>query len=316
MNYNDFANELVGYVNKLPFLLAQRHVNRAWREIRDSRLWTFLLSESLIIIPAAVSAGTVNLVQFATTVTLDAAAQAAVAGLANPIITLRQFRVTGGAGVIYNITGYDPGTGIMTLDKQVTDATNAAQGYQIYQCYFPAPSSDFLRWVSIYNPYQGYWLKLHYTRREFDMRDPQRASFGSPYYCSAYKFDANNVPMFELWPHQTAQMTLQTILQRRGTDFATPTEAPPAVISDELLSAKSRVKAYEWAIANTGTFPELRGIDWRFLMAQAMGEYKAELNRIKKADEETFLQNYVIPVDPTAFLGPIDAKYIQSHDIS
>jgi hypothetical protein len=109
MAYLDYSSELVGTVPKFSFLLAQKAVNRALREIYESRHWGFLMSEQYLIVPDAVQTGSFAVTQYNNQVQANAAAIAALNNLNNPLITKRQFRA--GQSGIYNITAYDNGPG-------------------------------------------------------------------------------------------------------------------------------------------------------------------------------------------------------------
>lgn len=320
MAYLDYASELTGWLPKLPFPLAQRIINRAWSDICDSRLWSFLISETALTAPAIVSTGTANVTQFSASVVGSAAAKAVWDALANPVITQRQFRLSGG-GPIYNIRSYDNVTGTITLDRIFQEATNATAQYQIYRCYYTVPSVDFLRWVSVFDPNNGRWLKLNRMKAEIDRRDPTRGATGDALWIASYKTDTNAAsntyqwPVYELWPHPVNAKGYQALYQRRGTAFSASTDALPPQIDDDILLAKARVLAYEWAEANKGRIPELRGSDYRFLMGAAQKDYVDGLNKAAKQDEETFLQNWIVPGDAEAFCGPIDATFAQSHEV-
>lgn len=318
MAYVDYANELMGYVPKVSFLLAQKAVNRAWRDIRDARLWSWQIVDDVMIMPQVVSAGFAAVTQFSTQVTANAAAKAVwdVLGLTPPI-TQRQFRVNNGP--IYSIVAYDNAAGIATLNRKYVEATAAAASYSLYQCYYAAPVKDFVRWKSVYDPITPRRFKLRKTMRELNMVDPQRQNFGTAYALVPYKVDALatsstfGFPMFEAWPHPQTLIGVNVLYQRKGADFVAPTDALPAGIPDELLFYKARQRMYEWAEANKGRFPELRAGNWAFLMGQAEAEYKMMLQTVKLKDEESFSEDFIEFDDGDSF--GIDAKYMQSHDV-
>ncbi len=238
--------------------------------------------------------------------------------LGTPPFTSLQFSL-GSGNPIYNITAVDTSTPTaikLSLDRQYLEATAAATTYQIYRCYFAPPSPDFLRYVSVWDPTNGFtlWPKRPYWNRALlNIKDPLRSSQGQPVRIVPYKVDPVNGPMYEMWPAPTSPLAYSCNYERRGTDLAL-TDSLPAGIPEDLLMVKSKVKACEWAIMNTGRFPNLKGVDWRLMMTTFGNEYKELLATAKKQDEETFLQNYVIPRNRLYPQFPIDGRYLQSHD--
>ena len=318
MAYIDYYSELVGFVPKISVQLAQTLVNRAWKDIRNNRFWSFLIGQTMLEAPALINAGTASVTQYQTTVTMDATASAALLNLGNPIITLRQFRQSG--GTIYNIAAFDdsnPSAVILTLDQPFQSSTNATATYQIYRCYYTPPSSDFKKWESIIDPTNAYqFANVSWTRKEIDRYDPQRASQGLPYYMASYKLikvgNDSYVPAFEMWPHPIYQIGYPAIYQMQGTDFSSASDILPPQISTKTLMYLARYYAYEWAEANKGRHPELQATNWMGLRTSVYRDYQDSLERDEKKDEETFLQNWV-----TLNYGgppwPIDSAWMQSH---
>ena len=115
-NFLSYYSNLKNWVPAIPVELCKLLVNRARRDIYDSRLWSFLIVESQLTSPPLVSAGSATFTQYANTVTGDAVASAAWTGLSSPFITFRQIRQSGGP--IYNITAADftvPAAVVLTL---------------------------------------------------------------------------------------------------------------------------------------------------------------------------------------------------------
>lgn len=314
MNYADFYNELEGTIPKLSILLAQRFVNRAWRDIRKRRLWSFLVDEALIFMPPVIQAGTASVTQFSNQVTPDATlAKPAWLAAGPPGITLMQFRVS--TGPLYNISAINNASGVITLDRLYLQSTNATTTYQIYQAYYPAPVSDFVRFRSVFDPLNAYWLGKNWTREKLDNIDPQRASQGQPHQVVPYKQIAVGgvkTPFFELWEHPTSTGTLQVVYERQGAEFVNENDTAPPVIEDDLIMERSRYHGYKWASVNVGRFPELRGVDWNARIMESMKEYEILLNKAMLQDEEVFAQNVILAKSEADF--PISASYVQAHD--
>lgn len=324
MAFVDFTNELVGMVPKLPVPLAQKCVNRAWRDIREARLWSWLAAITVFEIPAQIQTGTVSVTQYSATVVGNAAASAAWLGLTNPLITFRQFRVA--AGAVYSIIAFD-GVSTLTLDRVYEEGTNAAANYQIYRCYYSPPNDDFLRWASVIDPTNGYFItggKLHLPREWLDMRDPQRtvANAGSqlPYILANYKFGTvgsiQNVPYFELWPHPITSLAYAMIAlyQRKGTDMAAPTDDIVSQIPQEVLMERAKYHAYEWGETHKGSDPELAPVNFMNLRREANKEYQLQLMKAQKQDNETYVQNLVLKqIRGLGLAGIIDSNWLQRH---
>lgn len=311
----DYAAELVGMVPRLDILKARQLINRAWREIRDARPWSFLLSETAILIPEMIQVGTVATTQFSNQVIASGTSKTALdaVGMDIPLAT-RQFRVSGGP--LYNITAYNSGTGAITLDRNYGEGTVAASAYQIYKCFYETPA-DFKRWVSIMDPINSFQLRLNIMKEEIDRRDPQRTSQGQAYYVSSYKtkiVGSDTVPVYELWPSPTIEQSLIGLYLKRGEDLSA-TVSLPNQISPELLIQKALEFACQWAMINAGLHIELTGVDWKYISNMAMLKYKELLQQAKVTDDDIFLQQYVL-ANGQGVYPPVDAKFMQSHDVS
>jgi hypothetical protein len=308
----ELASELSGSIPSLSGLLARNLVNKALQDVRDEKLWSWMVDETQLICPAAVSTGTVAVVFGSNSVTFDAAAGAILSGLANPPITERQFRVSGGP--IYSITAYNSGTRVATLDRSYTDPDNATASYQIYRCYYTGPA-DFLRWITLLNATHGYSItgnRLLMTREELDQRDPMRSSQGNPYYLATYKPNSSGLMQYEPWPHPVAAMAFQGNFQKRGAALAV-SDSLPSSCDVGLVMHRATYLAARWADQNKGRLPDLQGTDWRFQMAEASREYKARLPLAKKVDNEVLMR--IIRLDSGGGrFGPIDSNFAQSHD--
>ncbi len=146
--------------------------------------------------------------------------------------------------------------GIATLDRTYQEATAAASGYAILQCYYVSPVSDFKGWDSVvdmlnYNP-----LFTNRDRPAINLIDPQRTFYYIPTDVLPYQVDQNpnsstyGYQMFELWGWPTYQLTWQLYGYRKGTKLVNPSDEIPIQIGEDCIMAKARYYAYEWAEAN------------------------------------------------------------------
>lgn len=322
MPFANYWSEIVGTVPRIDPLLAQNIVNKAWADILDERLWSFLVGEGVLLAPQIVTTGSVTTTQFSKTVNLDTPANTALTGLTEPLITSRQLRVGIGGGAVYNIVGFDNIAKTITLDRPYLEPGGASQQYQCYRCYYRPedmdgnPITDFLTWIVILNAQDGYAIvgeNLRITRQEIDARDPTRGAQDLAYTAAIYKADPNGYPIYELWPHPISQRGYISAYRRRGIELSDSVDLPGTFPKD-ILVQRALYIAYDWAIANAGRFPELRGVDWNLLKAESLRRYDRNLQKAKVKDDELFLNNYLPVLRDYLTYPPIDSSFFQSHD--
>jgi hypothetical protein len=297
------AAELRGCVPKIPYAYCRTLINRAWRVIRESDLWSFNLYESAWISPPTINIGTVTVVQGSDTVQFDTTAIAAInaAQIAQPysLITQRQFRPGNVAGVagIYNLIQYDQVTGSATLDRIYADPGGAGLAYNIYQLYYPAPFIDHLTWISVRNMQMFLDLDLDTERQVIDAWDPQRSWYQFPTRVVPYGIDIRGqgtenesatlgFPLFELWGQPVTPFTYSLYGIRRGNDLVQPNDTLPMQVGEDCVLALARSYAYEWAEANKDMLPRSQGPDFKFLVGKTLAEYKDLKIRYRKQDKE------------------------------
>lgn len=343
MSFLSLSSELTGRLAGLPPPLADTFINRAWRDIRRERQWSFLMDVGAIVCPVQATAGAVAFVQFGTTVTCNAAASAALATLLasmpSPLdLTAVQIRFGGSGnaaavGQVYSISAQDittPTAYILTVDRPIVQATNATSGYQVYRAYIKPPVDDFMNWVSFVDMTNGWALRKNFTSSYFDLKDPQRQAQGQSYYVGAFEGNPGTDPrpQYELWPHPTSGQVFFTRFRRAGADFATDAEELPPIIPDSLVMERALgYHGYRWAAENVGRIPELKGPNYAQLMLEARNAYTSLLVAAKREDNEQQLNDIwarghgLIHGDGRGiFKGmvnyPIDSNFMQSHLIN
>ena len=293
---------------------APKLVQRAWRDIRDSRPWSFLIGNGVLFSPGSITAGAVAVTQFSATVTFNATAIAALDGITNPIISLRQFRAGGpGGGPIYDIASVDAGfaaNGIATLNRPFLEATNAAASYAVYRCYYGPPMvdsdtevTDFLRYRSIYNPATLQRFRLYGSTEELTMMDPKRVTSGNPW--ALFTHSLSTGKFYEMYPHPTASQSYIAVYQKRGTDLASG-EQLPEVITEELILEKAMYHTCLWATSAVGRIATLKGTNWQSLAIAHNANYMERLREVALRDEDTLKQNgiwddYLVPFNGWPF---------------
>jgi len=317
------AAELKSWLSDVDPLACLPLVQRAYKDIRDSRDWSFNKGNGSWYAPNQITAGTVTTTQFVNTVVGDAAASLAWDAIALPAppqspITLRQFRVTGGP--IHNIISFD-GVSTITLDRPYTGQSGALKSYMIYQPYMPAPAIDFKRWMSIVDPISGYRFRyenMFRTQKELDKRDPQRTSYGWPTWVVGKDYvtlsgDTQQRPRFELGlghPIQAVGYILEYMVN--GDVAATPTAVLPQQISDATILARARYYAHD-LVANQPTV-DIKTKAFHLQKMKTMQAQYVDLLRGDQQNDNAIFDSKVIDERHGPDLsGPIDADYMQDH---
>jgi hypothetical protein len=317
---------------------AIKFIQRAWKEIRDVRTWSFLVQNKDLYAPQIVIAGTVTVTQFSPNIQFDAQAIAALnASPALPPIAAqsvgvgRQFRVgavigtvanpaLNNSGAVYSLLTYDPVGGGATLDRPFAGNGGPLQQYMVYRCYFEPPVTDFLRYIAVTNYTSGYAIirdALSVPQESLAIFDPQRQSTGDAYSLSPFMTDYQNpnnpggTIAHEFYPHPTNAAVYTGLFRRRGTDLS-PTQDLPNTFPDSVLMARAFVHAADWALSNVPNKPELQGTNWVLFREGKEKMYRENLILAIKQDDEIF-------VKPSLRVGkyyatfPPGGQWLQSH---
>lgn len=317
-SYVSLWSELAARIPSLSPQLAPTFVNRAWRNIRDRRAWSFLFQPFLFNAPDTIGSGTVTCTLGSAMVVCDATAQAAItaalAALDPPTVAGLQFRIAS-AGPVYSILSYAAPN--LTLTQPFQGGSGAGQSFSIYQAYYPTPTLDFVRWVSIYCPNEGYaFTKLSVNQQILNRMDPERQNQQQPIYASPLATGPDGRFLYEFWPTPTAAQTFAVLYQRRGLDLVNPTDSLPGIISDDCVIERACYYAYKWALANSGRLPGLKGVNWGYLIADhenpRTGWMREHLQPLLRLDDEVRQKSLIVP-EPRGWYGPISGAYLQSH---
>lgn len=298
------VNELRGICPKMPISYAPTLINRAWKRIRESHLWSFNIVESAWASPAVVTAGTATVTQGSASVSFDATAVSALNAsvVETPVspITARQLRI--GTSGLYSIIAYDAVTGAATLDRLWFDPSAAASAYQVYQVLYPAPVKDYLLLLSVRNPQMFLDFDLTKTREWLDRQDPQRYQYTWPAYAVPWGIDQRGAgtanasatlgfPLYELWGQPVQEFTYQVYGLRRGTDLVNATDTLPQAVGEDLVVEWAKRWVYEWAESNRDILPRGVAPDYKFLLGQSKDAALALLTNYRRQDKE-FIDSY------------------------
>jgi len=323
--------ELRGAVPKIPAAFLKTLINRAYRVIRESDLWSFNLYESSWISPPLLNTGTVTVVQGSNAIQFSAIATAAINAwqIANPYVLVTQCQIRPGnvAGVaqIYNLIQYDQVTGAATLDRMYADPSGTNTAYNLYQLYYAAPFKDHLAWVSVRNMQMFLDLDITTERQVVDKLDPQRSIYQFPTRVLPYQIDQRGAgsddasatlgyPLFELWGQPVTPFVYALYGIRRGQELVNSTDQLPTQIGEDLVLALARSYAYEWAESNKDMSPRSSGPDFRFLMGKTLDEYKKLLILYRKQDKN--FANLWFSVRNLSWMGGLYGAYSSSVGVS
>jgi hypothetical protein len=321
VSFQQLWSRLMGDIPGLPLARAQQCVGDAWRDLCESRLWSFNLLEQDLATPGLISAGTCTVTPFSTSVVGDATASTAWTALVvnYPINTLI-FRVN--LGELFNIVSFD-GVSTLTLDRPYQplvypSTVLSGQGYQIYRAYFtmtPTDGSTFLAFDSVLDPIIGYRFKrLGLTKADIDLRDPLRNSFQNPVLTASYKPDLNGNFLWEFWPHQQASTPYLCLGRTNGKPLVNANDTIPVTLSRELIADKALMRGLEWALLNQSQIPGGDRLRIREVMATVSARYADELIRFSVADDERVLSYFVKYEPGNYYPGLLTGSWLAAHD--
>lgn len=301
-------------------------VRRAFLDIRDARKWSFLMVQGQMFVPGQITAGTVTTTQFNNQIIFDATAAPALNAVAlaappQPVLTQRQFRLTGGP--IYNIVAWamdtpSAGLGTATLDRPFAESSVSGLSYMVYLPYVPTPRADFVKFLSIADPINDYRIRrrnLYRSTAEIDRRDPNRQAFSIPIWSASHDYatlpSGIVVPRYEWWPHGVQEINYNVAYQVRGT-YA-DTDPLPLQVSDATIIARARYYCYQFQITQPNVPKEMIGA-----LSQAgrtvSAEYADLLQKDKRQDDEIAEQDVFENESDPQWSGPVDSDYALSHD--
>ena len=297
MAYSNMAFQMAGELG-VPMPLVQTYLNEALGTIYDELIWSFQTGESgwlspgLLFASGTQSQGTITTTSYGTTIVGDATAAAlwvAYSGL--PLLTQCQIRVP--LYSLYNIIAFD-GVNTFTIDRPWTEPPGAGQTYMIYQAYYPAPFSDFKRFLEIRDTTNAapldYWTL---NRSDLSIIDPQRANFNQPGYVVPYEVDARagsatlGYMLYELWPHPLSVLPYTLSWLRRGSALVNPSDTVPSPLTEDLVKWKAKQDFFLYKESQKGDgVARGAGTDWRFLAQEAEKKFMKRLKICADRDRD------------------------------
>lgn len=254
----DMTSELTEIVPAMSRGRARRLINRAWKVVQDSCLWSFQLNQGGFSTPEITTAGTFSVTLGQSTITGDATASAAWQALPSYWApTLQQIRAQGFS--IYSVIAMDttnPNAVVLTLDRPFVDPLPffTGVGYQMFQAYIPAPLR-FKRWLTIADMFNCWSLDIWTSRRTIDLADPARLYTSNPSMALGLGQDRRGAgtlyasatlgqQLFELYPNPQTEISYQTYYVAEAPYLINNSDTLPDPIDEELVTQKALTWAY------------------------------------------------------------------------
>jgi hypothetical protein len=299
----EISRSLLLYVPQLPYPLAQQFIRDRYRRILDRRNWSATRAEAEFLLNAEKSAGTVEIVRGTDTVVGTSTAFASTD-------VGRQFKVGTGSPV-YTVADVDVGAQALTLDRICGVASATGLSYRIVDAYV-SPPADFLQFLVVSDPLQGWRLRHWITAEELMAMDPQRTFFGQPYVIADRMFNSAGTPQFEAWPYSTAARSLYYLYIKRPADLLEPDDTPIWPLRSDAIVAGALADVARWP--GTAERPNLYFARPDYWKSYEL-EFEDKMIELERRDEDvymTMLQTYPWNNYP---LAPLSASFIQTHAI-
>lgn len=300
--YEQLWRRILVYAPLCPIPLAQEFVNTAYDRMLVMGNFSALRAEGEFIIPPTYNTGTATVTQSSTTVTgAGTTWTTAMVG--------RQF-FTNGRGAYYTITDV-PSVTSLTLDRVWADASAAAQPYDVLITYITLPS-DFIQFLSVLDRDNNWKLHTNYRQEQIDRWDAKRSVTGTPTMLVIAPYTSAGVPRAEIWPRATGGKTYSYRYMKQPGDLTNAVDTTIWPIASRVIRLGALVELSKWPGLGTAPNPyfnlELHKIN-EMSFREAVHEMVLEDQKIHQT---TVTYDGEIENIPFA---PIDAAYLQSHDV-
>lgn len=256
----DMTSELTELVPGMSRVRSKKLINRAFKYVQDSSLWSFQLGIGGFSTPGVTTAGSISIPFLGSNQIIgDATATAAWQALGfywAP--TVQQIRAQGYS--IYSIIAFDTTTnapfGTLTLDRPFVDPLPFwnGVGYQMFQAYIACPVG-FKRWLTIADMFNCWALDIWTGRRTEDLLDPTRLYTSDPCQALALGQDRRGAgtltpsstlgqTLYELYPNPQSEISYQTYYVADAPPLVNNTDTLPDPITEEVVLQKALTWAY------------------------------------------------------------------------
>lgn len=254
----DMFSEVSELVPGMSRIRARKLVNRAWKIVQDSMMWSFQLQQGGFSTPNITTDGSITAVLGQSTIVGDAAASAA--WMALPFMfspTRQQIRAQGYS--IYSIIAMDttnPDAVALTLDRPFVDPLPfySGVGYQMYYAYIAMPVG-FKRFLTVADMFDMWSMDIWTSRRTIDLDDPTRLLSSNPTTMAALGQDRRGAgtstpsatlgqQLFEMYPYPSTPISYQWYGVVEWPYLVNNSDTLPHPIDEELVTQKALTWAY------------------------------------------------------------------------
>ena len=229
--FREIVRHLALYCPSVPLPLCESWVRDRWRQLCESRNWSFLVAYDQFDMPDSYGTGTVSATNGSTTIdgvgtafTSDLVGRQLKVAMSTPMLTIVS---------VESLTS-------LTVDFPWAGASVSTQPYIILQA-LVTPADDFLSFVSVVSV-QNMWRLIvnRHDSSDIDAIDPRRNTNGMPYIVAGRSYSSPSlpgitpVPMFEMWPHVTSAGAYPYQYIKRTDDFDADTILPRVITGDVL----------------------------------------------------------------------------------
>lgn len=302
--FEELYKGLKVYAPDTPLPLCKQYINEAYSEALSGNRWSGLREDDEFVINTPYEDGTITVTQGSATVTGSSTAfTSAMAG--------RQLIVESSAP-FYDISSVESGTSL-TLTRPYSGSDDSGASYSIENVYLDCPS-DFLKFIIAVDIENDWKLHLHFLQEQIDVWDADRSSTGTPWLLvptSTRTASSGEVRRYELWPRASAAKTIPFRYYKKPSLLSSTSDTTIFPIRGDIVREGALAKLALWPGTKENPNPYY-SIDLHRVHKKNY-EYKLGLAEVE--DQEIALTWLRYDGAEGLPWAPIDAKYIQTHDV-
>lgn len=302
------------YAPSCPTPLAQEFINTAYSHALTWDRWGQLRAEFEYRLPVVYQTGQATTVDGSPLVS-------GVGTVWTTAMLFRQFMMDS-ITPMYTIINVDPLLQVLTLDRPYHGVNVGTRNYEIGQYYLEAPS-DFLTWDIIRDVDNNWKLHTNFQQRQIDVWDTKRQVTGIPWVVAlaapripttAGVVIPGGVPVkrYEFWPRPSpGPKNYSCRYIRRPALLENPDDRPIFPLRGDVLRKGALAELALWPGTATVKNPYYN-LETHSKMQL---EFRDGLNTCWKDDQEVGQTAIIYDDWEGVPYAPIDARYLQSHDI-